>query len=105
MPKDTRVSLVEKPGEKSYGIVGFAWILANTKYDDADKKKVIVDLIKWANTEGQNYSNDLHYGKLPEAIIKLNEENIANIKVIIKYKHKPEVVKNLLKKFCHFGFV
>lgn len=80
MPKDTKVSLVEKSGEKSYGIVGFAWILANTKYDDADKKQVIIDLIKWANTEGQNYSNDLHYGKLPEAIIKLNEENIATIK-------------------------
>ena len=80
MPKDTRVSLVEKPGEKSYGIVGFAWILANTKYDDPAKKKVIIDLIKWANTDGQNYSNDLHYGKLPESIIKLNEENIANIK-------------------------
>jgi len=80
MPKNTKVSLVEKAGEKSYGIVGFAWILANTKYDDADKKKVIVDLIKWANTEGQKYSNDLHYGKLPEAIIKLNEENIATIK-------------------------
>lgn len=80
MPKDTRVSLVEKPGEASYGIVGFAWILANTKYDDAAKKKVIIDLIKWANTDGQKYSNALHYGKLPQAIIKLNEENIANIK-------------------------
>ena len=80
MPKDTRVSLVEKPGEASYGIVGFAWILANTKYDDAAKKKIIIDLIKWANTDGQNYSNALHYGKLPQAIIKLNEENIANIK-------------------------
>lgn len=44
------------------------------------RKKVIIDLIKWANTEGQKYSNDLHYGKLPEAIIKLNEENIAAIK-------------------------
>jgi phosphate transport system substrate-binding protein len=80
MPKNTKVSLVEKSGEKSYGIVGFAWILANTTYEDADKKKVIVDLIKWATTEGQKYSNDLHYGKLPEAIIKLNEENIATIK-------------------------
>jgi phosphate transport system substrate-binding protein len=80
MPKDTKVSLVEKEGEKSYGIVGFCWILANTTYADADKKKVIVDLIKWANTDGQNYSNDLYYGKLPESIIKLNEENIATIK-------------------------
>ncbi len=80
MPKDTKVSLVEKSGEASYGIVGFAWILANTTYEDADKKQVIVDLIKWANTEGQNYSNDLHYARLPESIIKLNEENIATIK-------------------------
>ncbi|MBU3111637.1 phosphate ABC transporter substrate-binding protein PstS [Clostridium lacusfryxellense] len=80
MPKNTKVSIVEKSGEKAYGIVGFAWILANTTYADADKKKVIVDLIKWANTDGQNYSNDLFYGKLPESIIKLNEANIATIK-------------------------
>jgi phosphate transport system substrate-binding protein len=80
MPKDTKVSLVEKSGDTSYGIVGFAWILANTTYADPDKKKVIIDLIKWANTEGQNYSNDLYYGKLPDAIIKLNEANIAAIK-------------------------
>ena len=57
MPKNTKVSLVEKSGEKSYGIVGFTWILANTTYADADKKKVIIDLIKWANTDGQNYAN------------------------------------------------
>jgi len=80
MPKNTKVSIVEKSGEKAYGIVGFAWILANTTYADADKKKVIVDLIKWANTDGQSYSNDLYYGKLPDAIIKLNEENLAAIK-------------------------
>ncbi len=35
MPKDTRVSIVEKSGEKAYGIVGFSWILANTTYADA----------------------------------------------------------------------
>jgi len=80
MPKDTKVSIVEKSGEKAYGIVGFSWILANTTYADADKKKVIVDLIKWANTDGQQYANDLYYGKLPDAIIKINEENIATIK-------------------------
>ena len=80
MPADTRVSIVEKAGEKSYGIVGFSWILANTAYKDQDKKKVIVDLIKWAYTNGQNYSTDLLYGKLPDSIVKLNDVNLAKIK-------------------------
>lgn len=80
MPTDTRVSIVEKAGDKSYGIVGFTWILLNTQYDDQDKKKVILDLVKWAYTDGQNYSNALLYAKLPEAISKLNDQNIATIK-------------------------
>ncbi|MHB8280456.1 MAG: phosphate ABC transporter substrate-binding protein PstS [Candidatus Humimicrobiaceae bacterium] len=80
MPPDARVSIVEKPGEKSYGIVGFSWVLLNEKYDDADKKKVIIDLIKWVYRDGQQYSNDLGYAKIPETIAKINDQNIAKIK-------------------------
>lgn len=80
MPADTRVSIVEKPGEKSYGIVGFTWALLNEKYDDADKKKVIIDLVKWVYRDGQQYSNDLTYAKIPESIAKINDQNIAKIK-------------------------
>ncbi len=39
-----------------------------------DKKKVIVDLIKWANTDGQNYSKDLimvNYQSLSLNLMKL----------------------------------
>lgn len=80
MPPDTRVSIVEKPGEKSYGIVGFTWALLNEKYDDPEKKKVIIDLIKWVYRDGQQYSNELTYAKIPESIAKINDQNIAKIK-------------------------
>ncbi|MFC5648861.1 phosphate ABC transporter substrate-binding protein PstS [Paenibacillus solisilvae] len=79
MPADTRVSIVEKSGEKAYGIVGFTWALLNVEYDDADKKKAIIDLVKWAYRDGQQYSEELLYAKIPEAIAKLNDTNIAKI--------------------------
>lgn len=79
MPEDTRVSIVEKPGEKAYGIIGFTWALVNTKYDDQDKKKAIIDLLKWAYRDGQQYSEPLQYAKVPEDIAKLNDKNIARI--------------------------
>lgn len=80
MPEDTRTSLVEKSGEKAYGIVGVTWVLLNAQYADADKKKVIVDLIKWAYRDGQQYSEALLYAKIPEEIAKINDKNIAKIK-------------------------
>ncbi|MCY9692208.1 phosphate ABC transporter substrate-binding protein PstS [Paenibacillus alginolyticus] len=80
MPEDTRVSIVEKAGEKSYGIIGFTWALVNTTYDDASKKKEIVDLIKWVYRDGQQYSEALQYAKIPESIAKLNDKNLAKIK-------------------------
>lgn len=80
MPEDTRVSIVEKPGEKSYGIVGFSWALLNTHYDDADKKQAISDLIKWVYRDGQQYSEDLLYAKIPEAIAQINDKNMEKIK-------------------------
>ncbi|MEB3103539.1 phosphate ABC transporter substrate-binding protein PstS [Ferviditalea candida] len=80
MPEDTRVSIVEKPGEKSYGIVGFTWALLNTQYDDADKKQAVIDLLKWVYRDGQQYSEDLLYAKIPEAIAKINDKNMEKIK-------------------------
>lgn len=79
MPEDTRVSIVEKSGEKAYGIVGFTWVLVNTKYDDADKKKAILDLIKWVYRDGQQFSEALHYAKIPEAIAKINDKNMSKV--------------------------
>jgi phosphate transport system substrate-binding protein len=80
MPEDTRVSIVEKPGDQSYGIVGISWALVNTKYADADKKQAIIDLIKWAYRDGQQYSEALTYAKIPEDIAKINDKNIAKVK-------------------------
>ncbi|REE81575.1 phosphate ABC transporter substrate-binding protein (PhoT family) [Paenibacillus taihuensis] len=80
MPADTRVSIVEKAGEKAYGIVGISWALLNTNYADATKKQVITDLIKWVYRDGQQYSEPLFYAKIPDGIAKINDDNVAKIK-------------------------
>lgn len=77
---DVRISLVDMPGDKAYGIVGQTWILLRANYQDAAKKKAIIDFVKWAETTGQQYSNALEYAKVPAPIVKINDANIATIK-------------------------
>ena len=76
---DTRISLVNMPGDAAYPIVGQTWVLLKGKYDDAEMKKAIIDLIKWAYTDGQQYSEALLYAKVPDAIVKINDKNIEKV--------------------------
>ena len=53
MPDDFRVSFTNAPGEASYPICGFTWILVYPKIDDPAKGKAIVDFLNWAMVDGQ----------------------------------------------------
>ena len=41
MPDDLRVSLVNAPGENSYPIAGFTWLLAREQQDDLEKGRAV----------------------------------------------------------------
>lgn len=80
MPEDTRVSLVEKGGKDSYGIVGTSWLLLYKEYPDPDKKAAIQHLVSWMYREGQKHAEPLHYAPIPEEIAQINDRNLAKIK-------------------------
>ncbi|MEW6008204.1 MAG: phosphate ABC transporter substrate-binding protein PstS [Candidatus Omnitrophota bacterium] len=79
MPADFRVSLVDPDGKDAYPISGFTWILVYKNQNDPVKGKKIVEFLRWAITDGQDYSADLLYAPLPKSMINKIEEKISQI--------------------------
>jgi phosphate transport system substrate-binding protein len=65
---DFRVSLTNAPGPEAYPIASFTWILVPERIDDNDKRTAIVQFLRWALTDGQNYCKLLNYAPLPREI-------------------------------------
>lgn len=75
----TNFSIVNEPGDTTYPIAGFSWVILQTAYTDADKGKAVVHLFKWLVTDGQSEGKDLQYAPLPTAVQQLA---LANLKLV-----------------------
>lgn len=79
MPDDFRVSIVNPDGENAYPISGFTWILIYQKQKDSFKGRKIVEFLKWAVHDGQQYAKDLLYAPLPESVVQKIDETLKGI--------------------------
>ncbi len=79
MPADFRVSITNAPGQDSYPIVSFTWLLIPEKISDPQKGKAIVGFLHWMLKEGQNYAPKLLYAPLPKEVVAMEEKAIAQI--------------------------
>ncbi len=59
MPANLRRFFPDPPGEDSYPIVTYSWILLYGSYPDQKKAKALKDFVKWGITDGQKYSESL----------------------------------------------
>lgn len=80
MPADFRVSITDAPGENTYPISTFTWLLIPDKINDASKRMAIVEFLKWMLTTGQGYAPGLDYAPLPKPVVAKEEKQIALIK-------------------------
>lgn len=78
-PENLRVWPVDPEGPNDYPIASFTWLLLYKKYDDAAKKKALVDFVTWALTEGQKFSNELGYIPLPEPVVEKAKAALAKV--------------------------
>ena len=62
--------LVNQPGDGSYPIVGFTWILVYQHQKDPVKGKKIKEFLQWALTTGQEAAPFLSYAPLPAGVAK-----------------------------------
>ncbi|MEW8958875.1 MAG: phosphate ABC transporter substrate-binding protein PstS [Moorella sp. (in: firmicutes)] len=79
MPEDMRVSIVNAPGENSYPIAGYTYLLVYKDQKDKDKGTELVKFLWWAVHDGEKYAKDLLYAPLPENVVKLAEAKIKQI--------------------------
>src|SRR2546430_599662 len=76
----TNFSITDGPGDTTYPIAGFSWVMLYTSYSDASKGKAVVNLFKWLVTNGQSDGKDLQYASLPSPVQQLALTNLKTIK-------------------------
>jgi phosphate transport system substrate-binding protein len=79
VPDDFRVSITNATGDEAYPISSFTWLLIPKKIEDAGKRTVIVEFLKWMLGPGQELAPALQYAPLPAAVIAKEQAAIAQI--------------------------
>lgn len=79
MPDNLRVSLVNAPGEDSYPIAGFTWLLVHREQRDGPKGKALADMVWWGIHDGQRYASDLLYAPLPPEVVAKAEKMVKSM--------------------------
>jgi len=75
----TNFSIVNEPGDTTYPIAGFSWVILRTAYSDAGKGKAVVNLFKWLVSAGQSEGSSLQYAPLPSAVASLALSDLKQI--------------------------
>ncbi len=80
IPDDLKISLINLPGKDSYPISGTVWAIV---YENppSGKGKQIVDFLRWATHEGQEYAQNLRYARLPQPVVDKLDRKLALIKM------------------------
>jgi phosphate transport system substrate-binding protein len=76
----TNFSITNEPGDTTYPISGFSWVILPTSVSDTTKGKALVYLFKWLVTDGQSNGTDLQYAPLPKSVQDLALTNLKTIK-------------------------
>lgn len=85
MPEDMRVSLTDAPGEGSYPIAGYTYLLVYRDQQNKRRGEALAEFLWWALHEGQQYARELFYAPLPDNVVKMAEAKIREI----NYKGQP----------------
>lgn len=80
IPDDLRYSITDAPGKDSYPISGTSWAVLYVKQPKL-KGQAVLDFLRWATHEGQEYCAALHYARLPEGLVKRVEKKLDSVVV------------------------
>jgi phosphate transport system substrate-binding protein len=79
MPEDFRVSITNAPGKDAYPVSSFTWLLVPSRIQDPQKKKAIVEFLRWMLADGQNLVEALAYARLPQQVVAKETEAISRV--------------------------
>jgi phosphate transport system substrate-binding protein len=83
IPADAQVSLVNTAAPDGYPICTFTWIILYKEQSyggrPLNRSQEAVKLIWWMVHEGQQYNEALLYGRLPEKVVKIDEDLLNSV--------------------------
>lgn len=68
MPEDMGQLLVNAPGDFSYPIAGYTFLLIYKDSTDCTKARKVAEFVRWAVTQGDKHATDLLYAPLGEKV-------------------------------------
>jgi phosphate transport system substrate-binding protein len=78
---DFRVSITNAPGQTSYPISSFTWLLVRRDNPNAAKGTLIKDFLTWMiSPEAQQMASELKYAPLPQEVVGLVRARLASLK-------------------------
>jgi phosphate ABC transporter phosphate-binding protein len=80
MREDLKSSIVDAPGEGSYPVASFTWIVVPAQIPDGTKRSAITAFLKWMLGPGQRQAAALGYLALPREVIAKEEAAIDTIR-------------------------
>jgi phosphate transport system substrate-binding protein len=80
MPEDLRLSIVDAPGEASYPISAFTYVLVYDQQSDPAKGKALLQFLWWAAHDGQKFGPPLHYAPLPAPVVRAVEAKLRSVR-------------------------
>src|SRR5260370_36296714 len=75
----TNFAITNEPGNDSYPIAVFSWVILPTSVSEAGKGRALVYLFKWLVTDGQADGTSLQYAALPKPVQTLALTNLKTI--------------------------
>ncbi len=78
-PADLRFYFVNAPGDGSYPITGFTWMVIYQNQANTDKGQAVANMAWWVTHDGQQFSTPLNYVPLPQTLVTQDEAKIKSI--------------------------
>lgn len=82
LSKDVRIPVVNPPAsaKEGYPISGFTYLLIPKQGKSAGRSQVVKKFVQYIITDGQGVAPNLHYSKLPDAIVQLDKSLLEQVK-------------------------
>jgi len=79
LKQDIRSSAVNMPGENSYPITGFVYVLLDKQPKDTAKAAEIKKFFEWTLKDGQKMAAELDYVPLAEEVVQMSLQKLAEV--------------------------
>jgi phosphate transport system substrate-binding protein len=80
IPDNLRVFIPDPEGADSYPIVSFSWLLLKERYADPAKSEAVRRFVNWGLTDGQGFSSELGFIRLPAAVAGRSQAAIDRVR-------------------------